>query len=109
MSAKEVEIWGRPLLKMTTPELKELAKGIEGVAGVHGMKKEELIETLRKSKGIAESAAKKTDASLRNLKKKIRSIKAKRVEAIETQDRKRAAIFRRQISRLKKKARRAAA
>jgi len=59
MSEKEVEIWGRPLAKMTTPELKELAKGIEGVSGVHGMKKEELVEVLRKSKGIAPAPPRK--------------------------------------------------
>jgi protein-arginine kinase activator protein McsA len=109
MSQKEVEIWGRPLSKMTTPELKEIAKGIEGISGVHGMKKDELIEALRKSKGIAAAAAKKTDASLRTLKKKIRSIKAKRAAAIEAQDHKLATICRRQIARLKKKTRRATA
>jgi len=73
------------------------------------MKKEELIEVLRKSKGIAETTGKKADASLRKLKSKIRSIQANRAAAIEAQDRKRAAIYRRQISRLKKKTRRAAA
>lgn len=109
MSAKETEIWGRPLSKMTTPELKEIAKGIEGVFGVHGMKKEELIEVLRKSKGIAAEAAKKKDASLRTMKTKIHSLKSKRTAAIEAQDRKRAAIYRRRIARLKKKMRRAAA
>jgi hypothetical protein len=109
MSGKEVEIWGRPLLKMTTPELKELAKGIEGVSGVHGMKKEELVEVLRKSKGIEAPTAKKGDASMRILKKQIRSMKAKRFAAIEAHDRKQATIFRRKISRLKKKTRRAAA
>jgi protein-arginine kinase activator protein McsA len=109
MSAKETEIWGRPLSKMTTPELKEIAKGIEGVFGVHGMKKEELIEVLRKSKGIPAEAATKKDASLRTMKKKIQSLKSKRTAAIDAQDRKRAAICRRQISRLKKKTRRAAA
>ena len=109
MSEKEVEIWGRPLAKMTTPELKELAKGIEGVSGVHGMKKEELVEVLRKSKGIEPAAAKKGDASLRVLKKQIRTMKAKRAAAIEAKDRKLATICRRKISRLKKKTRRAAA
>jgi protein-arginine kinase activator protein McsA len=94
---------------MTTPELKEIAKGIEGVFGVHGMKKEELIEVLRKSKGIPAKATKKKDASLRTMKTKIHSLKSKRTAAIEAQDRKRAAIYRRQISRLKKKTRRAAA
>lgn len=109
MSEKEVEIWGRPLAKMTTPELKEMAKGVEGVSGVHGMKKEELIEVLHKSKGIAADAAKKADASLRSIKRKIRSIQVKRAEALESRDRKLADICRRRISRLKKKTRRAAA
>ena len=109
MSEKEVGIWGRPLTKMTTPELKEIAKGIEGISGVHGMKKEELIEVLRQSKGIVNTAAKKAEASLRHLKRKIRSKKTKRAEAIEAQDRKLASICRRQISRLKKKTRRATA
>ena len=35
MSEKEIEIWGRPLEKMTTTDLREIAKGIEGVSGVH--------------------------------------------------------------------------
>jgi protein-arginine kinase activator protein McsA len=109
MSEKEVEIWGRPLAKMTATELKEIAKGIEGVSGVHGMKKDELIVVLRKSKGIAAAAAKKSDASLRAIKKSIRSMKTKRAAALEAQDRKQAAICRRKIARLKKKARRAAA
>ncbi len=109
MSEKEVAIWGRPLAKMTTPELKEIAKGVEGVSGVHGMKKEELIEVLRNSKDIVDAAAQKKDVSLRSIKRKIRSIKAKRTEALEARDRKRADICRRRISRLKKKTRRAAA
>ena len=109
MSEKEVEIWGRPLVKMTTPELKELAKGIEGVSGVHGMKKEELVEVLRKFKGISLATAKKGDASLRALKKQIRSMKAKRAAAMEAKEGKLATICRRKISRLKKKTRRAAA
>lgn len=108
MSEKEIEIWGRPLEKMTTTDLREIAKGLEGVSGVHGMKKEELIEVLRKSKGIADTGATKADASLRKLKNKIRTLKAGRAEAIEAQDRKRALICRRQIARLKKKMRRAA-
>ncbi len=109
MSEKEVEIWGRPLEKMTTTDLRELAKGLEGVSGVHGMKKAELIDALRKSKGIEVEKVKKTSASVHVLKKQIRSMKAKRAAAIESKDRKLATIFRRRISRLKKKTRRAAA
>ena len=109
MSEKEVEIWGRPLEKMTTTDLREIAKGLEGVSGVHGMKKEELIGALRASKGIVVAAVKKTDASIHSLKKQIRLMQAKRSAAIEAKDRKLATICRRKISRLRKKTRRAAA
>lgn len=109
MTEKEVEIWGRPLVKMTTPELKDIAKGVEGISGVHGMKKEELIEVLRKSKGIVDDAVKKTESSLRSIKRKIRSIKAERAGALEARNRRLAGIYRRRIARLKKKTRRAAA
>ena len=109
MSEKEIEIWGRPLEKMTTTDLREIAKGLEGVSGVHGMKKEELIAALRASKGIVVEAVKKDDASIHSLKKQIRSMRAQRSAAIAAKDRKLATIFRRKISRLKKKTRRAAA
>jgi protein-arginine kinase activator protein McsA len=109
MSEKEIEIWGRALEKMTTTELRELAKGIEGVSGVHAMKKEELIDALRQSKGIVVEAAKKRSSSVRAVKEHIRSLKAKRHAAIEAKDRKTATILRRKISRLKKQTRRAAA
>jgi protein-arginine kinase activator protein McsA len=109
MSEKEIEIWGRPLEKMTTTDLRELAKGLEGVSGVHAMKKEELIQVLRKSKGITVEKAKKTSTSVHAIKKQIRTMKAKRAAAIEASDRRLATIFRRRISRLKKKTRRAAA
>jgi protein-arginine kinase activator protein McsA len=109
MSEKEIEIWGRPLGRMTTTDLRELAKGLEGVSGVHGMKKEDLIEALRKSKGIVVETVKKASTSIQVLKKQIRSMKAKRSAAIEAKDRKLATICRRKISRLKKKTRRAAA
>jgi hypothetical protein len=109
MSEKEIEIWGRPLEKMTTTDLREVAKGLEGVSGVHGMKKEELIAALRASKGIVVEVVKKVDASIHSLKKQIRSMQAKRSAAIEAKDRKLATIWRRKISRMKKKTRRAAA
>ena len=109
MSEKEIEIWGRPLEKMTPTDLREIAKGLEGVSGVHGMKKEELIGALRASKGIVVAAVKKADASIHSLKKQIRLMQAKRSAAIEAKDRKLATICRRKISRLRKKTRRAAA
>jgi protein-arginine kinase activator protein McsA len=109
MNEKEIEIWGRPLEKMTTTDLRELAKGLEGVSGVHGMKKQALIDALRKSKGLEVEKVKKASASVHSLKQQIRSMKAKRAAAIEAKDRKLATLIRRRISRLKKKTRRAAA
>jgi protein-arginine kinase activator protein McsA len=109
MSDKEIEIWGHPLEKMTATDLREIAKSIEGVSGVHAMKKAELIATLRKAKGIEVAKVKKTGASVHTLKQQIRSLKAKRAAAVEAKDRKLATIVRRRISRLKKKTRRAAA
>lgn len=108
MSEKEIEIWGRPLEKMTTTDLREFAKGLEGVAGVHALKKEELIAALRQSKGIVVETGKKSVSGTRGLKKQIRSLKALRQDAIAAKDRKRATRLRRKISRLKKHTRRAA-
>ena len=52
---------------------------------------------------------KKTDASLGEIKKKIKAVKTQRLAAIEAKDKKMAKIYKRRISRLKKKSRRAAA
>jgi hypothetical protein len=108
MSAKEIEYWKQPLEKFTATELRELAKGIEGLTGVHGMKKTDLIDALRKSKGIEVPKAKKGGESIQALKKKIQGLKAQRVAALEAKDRKQATACRRKIARLKKQTRKAA-
>ena len=110
MSSKEIEIWGKPLIKMTVKDLREIAKEIPEITGVHGMKKNELIDALRSVKGI-ETGTKKERKSANDgeLKTQIKQLKAKRRQAIETKDKKMAAIYRRKISRLKKKTRHAAA
>jgi hypothetical protein len=99
----------KPLEKMTVKELREMAKDIPGITGVHGMKKDELIVEIKKAKGIRDEPIKKADASVAELKQKIRALKAQRRDALEAKDKKKATIFRRRISRLKKKTRRAAA
>lgn len=99
----------KPLEKMTVKELREMAKDIPGIIGVHGMKKDELIVEIKKAKGIADEPVKKADANIAQLKQKIKALKVQRREALEAKDKKRATIFKRQISRLKKKTRRAAA
>ena len=52
---------------------------------------------------------KKVDAAVDKIKTKIKSLKALRQAALEAKDKKMATIYRRQISRLKKKTRRKAA
>ena len=109
MSAEMIETKAKPLEKMTVTDLREMAKEIPDISGVHGMKKEELIAAIKKSKGIIDEQVKKTDASLGEIKKKIKTVKTQRLAAIESKDKKMAKIYKRRISRLKKKSRRAAA
>ena len=109
MSAEKIKTEEKPLEKMTVTDLREIAKEIPGIDGVHGMKKEELIVAIKKSKGIVDEPVKKTDASLGEIKKKIKATKAQRQAAIESKDKKMATIYKRRISKLKKKSRRAAA
>ena len=109
MSAEKIKTEEKPLEKMTVTDLREIAKEIPGIDGVHGMKKEELIVAIKKSKGIVDEPVKKTDASLGEIKKKIKTTKAQRQAAIESKDKKMATIYKRRISKLKKKSRRAAA
>jgi chromosome segregation ATPase len=99
----------KPLEKMTVKEMREMAKDIPGITGVHAMKKDELIVEIKKAKGIKDEPIKKADASIAELKQKIKALKSQRRDALEAKDKKQATIFKRRISRLKKKTRRAAA
>ena len=125
----EKETKEKTLDKMTVKELREIAKEIPDITGVHGMNKAELIDAVNKVKGIAEAPKEKADASkekvetpkekvetpkkikgisVKDIKNKIRSFKAGRKAALEAKDKKMATIYRRRISRLKKKSRKAA-
>jgi hypothetical protein len=108
MGSKSKEVKEKPLDKMTSKELRALAMEIPEITGVHGMNKPELISAIKKARGIAEDTLKKSDASVRELKQKISALKTQHQTALETKDKKMAVIFRRRISRLKKKTRKAA-
>lgn len=97
----------KPLEKMTATELREMAKEIPEITGAHGMNKPELISAIKKARGI-EDNGKKAGASMRDLKAKIKALKAERSAALEAEDTRMAAIYRRRISRLKKRTRRSA-
>ena len=96
----------KPLEKMTATELRELAKGIDGITGVHGMNKPELISVVKQARGIVDAKAKKADGSVRAIKQKLRALRAERAGMDDT-DPRRLKILRRRIGRLKKKTRRA--
>jgi DNA-binding ferritin-like protein len=109
MGTKNKEAKEKPLEKMTAKELRELGKQIPEITGVYGMNKAELISAIKKARGIEEKDTKTTsDASVREIKKKIKALKAEREKALDSNDKKMADIYRRRITKLKKKTRRAA-
>ena len=97
-----------PLDKMTAKELRDVAKDIPDISGVHGMNKPELLSAIKKAKGIEDAPSKKTEASMRDIKSKIKKLKIERENFLKTDNKKMAVITRRRISRLKKKTRNAA-
>ena len=108
MGKKEKEKKEKPLDKMTAKELRELALTTGAIVGVHAMNKIELIAAIKEVRGIVDEKGKKKATDVRALKVKIRDLKAKRQKALEDGSSKLADSFRRRISNLKKKTRRAA-
>lgn len=104
---KQKETKEKPLEKMTATELRELAKGIGGITGVHGMNKPELISAVKQARGIVETKANSGDGSVRVIKQKLRALRAQRTGMPDDADPRQLQILRRRISRLKKKTRRA--
>ena len=108
----------KPLEKMTAKELRDMALGMPGIHGVHGMKKEELIAAIRAAKGLPKAEPKrekkyvekkeKVVLTTAQLKQKIREMKLKKEEALQQKNSRMAEILRNRISRLKKRTRRAA-
>jgi hypothetical protein len=115
MADEKKEFTAKPLNKMTVTELREVAKEIPGITGVHCMKKPELLAAIKEAKGIVDEPGKKAGPHTpkvkvpkATLKAMIRDMKGKRRLALEEKDKKMAQHFRRQISKLKKKSRKAA-
>ena len=108
MGGKKKEAKEKPLEKMTAKELRELGKQIPEITGVYGMNKAELIRAIKKARGIEEDTKATSDASVREIKLKIKSLKEDYEKALNGNDKKMAEIYRRRIIKLKKKTRRAA-
>lgn len=98
----------KPLGKMTAKELREMALGLEGIVGVHAMNKMELIEAIKKVKGIVDERKKRSDIDVRAIKKRIKELRELKAQAKEEGDKKKVNILRRRMSKLKKQTRRAA-
>jgi hypothetical protein len=105
MGSKKKAVKEKPLDKMTAKELREVAKDTPGITGAHGMNKDELISSIKKARGIVEAPAKKSNATVRELKAKIKELKVKRQTAIGDDNSKMAPIYRSRIIKLKKKTR----
>jgi protein-arginine kinase activator protein McsA len=108
MGVKKKETKEKPMEKMTAKELREIGKQLPEITGVYGMNKAELVSAIKKAKGIVEDLPKKGDSSVREIKKKLKALKAKREASIDNNDHKMAKIYRRRITKLKKKTRNAA-
>ncbi len=108
MGKKKKEAKEKPLEKMTAKELRELAKEIPEITGVHGMNKEELVSAVKQAKGIADDSGKGKGSSTRELKKKMKTIRMDYKAALDADDKKKAILYKRRYIRMKKKTRRAA-
>jgi len=108
MEDKSKDAKEKPLDKMTIKEVREIALEIPDITGAHGMNKAELIQVVKVARGIGDKTKKKSDSSVRDIKKKSYALKRKKEAAISEKDKKMATIYRRRISRLKKKSRKAA-
>jgi hypothetical protein len=97
------------LEKMTATELREMALGIEGLAGVHAMKKEELLAAIKEAKGIKdEEPAKAKGSKAGALKQQIASLRKEREEARAANNKAKMSVLKRRIHHLKKKTRKTA-
>jgi len=102
--------------RMTATELREMAREIPDITGAHAMKKEQLLEAIKKAKGIEdEKPVKKRgketlqqEVSVKELKEKIVLFKEEKKAARLSRDRKKVDVLRRRINRLKKRTRRVA-
>jgi len=75
----------KPLEKMTAKELREVALEIPEIEGVHAMKKEDLLEAIRKSRGVEKEEAK---AEKEEVKEEKEEVKEEKEEAKEKKEEK---------------------
>lgn len=98
------------LEKLTVKKLREIALEIPDISGVHGMKKEELIEAIRAHRPDMESETAvvrekkvKVELNKSELKKKIRLLKQERDKGLEAKNPEAVSKIRKKIKSLKRK------
>ena len=103
----------KDLQKMTVKSLREEAAKHEGMTGVTGMKKDELVTALAEVMGIekpkksaAAKVAVKAKKNKADLKAEIKKLKDDRAKAIDSKDAKQLKIARFHIKRVKRELRR---
>jgi hypothetical protein len=96
------------LERMTVKELRAIAAEETDLAGIHAMKKAELLTAIKEVKGITERKAKTEALSGKELKAKVAELKAKKEEFRKARDRRMVEVLRRRINRAKKKTRKLA-
>ena len=102
---KKPRVTKAELLKMPLPKLREVALGIKGLEGVHGMTKDELTRKVAEHYNIDLSDRPGLQVDSRAIKTKIRELRPLLTEAREKGDKKKAEILRKRIKRLKRKIR----
>jgi hypothetical protein len=106
----------KPLDKMTVKELREIAIDIPGVTGVIAMKKEEVLAIIKEYRGITDEKpvkkkkikTKKPALSMKELKEKAATLREDKKAISGAKNRKKVAILRKRINRLKKQTRKVA-
>jgi hypothetical protein len=109
----ETEQDEKPLDKMTVKELRDIAKDIGGVVGVHAMKKEELLVVIKEARGIKEEKPRREKKkkvgekiiTVKDLKEKILKLREEKSAAREAGNAEMVNVCRRRINRLKKQTR----
>jgi hypothetical protein len=88
------------LQKMTVLKLREEALKIEGVSGVHGMNKQQLLAALFDHFGIPQDQKVRRD--LTTLKQQIKKLRTQQAEVRPTGDKKKIKVLRRRIHSLRR-------
>jgi hypothetical protein len=103
----------KDLDRMTVKELRAIAAGETDLAGIHAMKKAELLAAIKNAKGIPEKKVpkkkvEKAELTVKELKAKIVVLKEKKEEFRQASDKRMLAQLRRRINRTKKRTRKIA-